>query len=55
MIMASVMKDLKGISHTVISKNVKNTHEPVSLLVKLRAEAYNFNKINALPCVFFVY
>ena len=36
-------------------KNVKNTHEGVSILVKLQAKVCNFTKINSPPWVFFTF
>ena len=39
--------------HLYNSKNVKNTHGGVLILVKLQAEACNFIKINTPPWVFF--
>ena len=41
--------------HLYNLKNVKNTHEGVLILVKLRAEACNFTKINSSSWVFFTF
>ena len=41
--------------HLYNLKNVKNTHGDVLLWVKLQAEAWNFNKINTPPWVFFTF
>ena len=41
--------------HLYNSKNVRNTHGGVLLLVKLQGEACNFTQNNTLPCVFFTF
>ena len=41
--------------HLCNSKNVKNTHVGVLLLVKLQAEAWNFTKSNTRAWVFFTF
>ena len=41
--------------HLHNSKNVKNTHRGVLILIKLQAKACNFTKINTPPWVFFTF
>ena len=41
--------------HLYHLKNVKNTHGGALLLKKLQAEACNFTKSNARPCLFFTF
>ena len=41
--------------HLYNSKNVKNTHGRVLILIKLQALACNFTKINTPPWVFFTF
>ena len=46
---------LRDLIPFVQSKNVKNTHGGVILLIKLQASAYNFTKSNTPPWVFFTF
>ena len=46
---------LSGLVDLYNLKNVKNTHGGLLILVKLRASACNFTKINTPPWVFFTF